>query len=141
MFSMLWPIALVVVSNCLYNICAKTISESGNAFLSLAGTYLVSTLLCLLIYFFGTEHGDLLSEIKSVHWTSYLFGLVLIGLEFGYICIYRAGWKVSMGSLVANTCLACALLVGGVLLYKEAITPTQVVCMLFCGVGLVLVCK
>ena len=39
----------------------------------------------------------------------------MVGLELGYILIYRAGWKVSVASLVANLALACILVLVGVL--------------------------
>ena len=64
-----------------------------------------------------------------------------MGLEIGYILLYRAGWKISSGALVANICLAFILIVIGALLYKEQITLRQVLGIGFCVVGLVLVSK
>ena len=41
MISYVWPIALVVFSNTLYQICAKEVPAGMNAFASLTVTYLV----------------------------------------------------------------------------------------------------
>ena len=67
-----------------------------------------------------------------------MLGLTLIGLEFGYICVYRAGWKMGVASLTGNTCMAFALLVIGALLYKEVLSLKQVIGMAVCAVGLIL---
>ena len=41
MFSYIWPIALVVISNTLYQICAKSVPEGMNPLASLTVTYLI----------------------------------------------------------------------------------------------------
>ena len=68
-----------------------------------------------------------------------LFGICIIGLEYGYINIYRVGWKISTASLVSNIILAVMLLLVGLLVYKESITFTQGMGMFLCLIGLVLV--
>ncbi len=70
-----------------------------------------------------------------------MLGAAIVGLEFGYICIYRAGWKMSVASLVANISLACVLLVVGLLLYREALTLKQAIGMGLCAVGMILIAK
>ena len=42
MFSYVWPIALVVFANTLYQICAKSVPQDLNPFASLTVTYAVS---------------------------------------------------------------------------------------------------
>lgn len=141
MWNMIWPVALVVLANVFYNICTKSTPADANAFLSLTITYLVAAGISVLLFLGDRSAGSLVSELKQLNWTSLVLGVCIIGLEFGYICIYRAGWPVSMGSLVANLCLACVLMVVGVLLYKEVVTLRQILGLLVCGVGLVLLSR
>ena len=141
MWKMIWPIALVVASNCVYNICTKSTPGQANAFLSLAVTYLIAAVCSLLLFLFSPEKNALSTEFKNLNWTAPVLGLVIVGLEFGYICIYRAGWNISVGSLVANISLACALLLIGVLLYRESISLRQIIGIVICAAGLFLVCK
>ena len=42
MLSYIWPIALVVFSNVLYQICAKSVPQNLNPFASLTVTYAVA---------------------------------------------------------------------------------------------------
>ncbi len=68
-------------------------------------------------------------------------GVAIIGLEFGYLMAYRAGWNVSVGLLVANILLAIMLIPVGVLFYKEGFAISKTIGVIFCIVGLVLLNK
>lgn len=66
-------------------------------------------------------------------------GICIIALEFGYIYVYRAGWKVNTASLTANIALACILVIVGFLLYKEVLSLRQIMGIGVCIAGLVLI--
>lgn len=133
---MYWPIALIVLSNVFYHICSKETPEAINPFASLTVTYAVGLLLSIVLYFLTQKDGNLLSEYRHTNWASFVFGLTLVGLEAGYIYLYKAGWNISVGSLIASVLLAIALIVVGVLVYKEAISLRKVAGVLICLVGL-----
>lgn len=65
-----------------------------------------------------------------------LLGIVLVGLEVGFIYAYKAGWQVSMLSIVQSAFLAIALIFVGYLLYHEAITWNKLVGVVICLIGL-----
>ena len=139
MWNMIWPILLVVGANAFYNISTKSMPGKVNAFASLSVTYLTCFVLSVIMFYATSSQKNLLTEISKVNWTSFVLGLSVVALEFGYISIYRAGWKVSAGSLVANISLACVLLFVGLLLYKETISLRQVVGIGVCAAGLLLI--
>ncbi len=141
MWNMLWPIIVTVSANTLYNICAKSTPAEVNAFASLSVTYLIAAACSLMLFFVTGEHKNLLIELAKTNWSTYALGLSIVGLEFGYICIYRAGWRVSVGNLVASITLACVLVFVGALLYREVITPRQIAGVLVCMGGLALLVK
>ena len=141
MWNMLWPLLLIVASNCFYNICTKSMPTNANAFASLTVTYLAGAVLSAILFLVGSKGANLGAEVGKVNWTSLVLALAIVGLEAGYVFLYRAGWKVSLGALTANICLAIALLVIGCLLYRESVTPRQVLGICVCGVGLFLICK
>ena len=138
MWNMLWPILLVVGSNTLYNICTKSTPAGANAFASLFLTYAAAALASLAL-FFASGGGGLLAALRPTNWTAWVLGIVIVGLEFGYIHVYRAGWKVSVASLVANIGLACVLLAVGMLVYRESVSPRQLIGAAVCAVGLILI--
>lgn len=139
MWEMLWPIALVVLANIFYNIVTKSTPSDGNAMLSLTVTYLVGGLCAFGLYWLGKGREGLWQDLGRLNWTSFALGLVVVGLEFGYIHVYRAGWNVNTAPLVANICLACALLFVGFLLFHETLTLRQLLGVAVCVGGLVLI--
>ena len=52
-FSFVWPIALVITSNVVYQICAKSLPDGINPFASLIVTYLIGAAACAVLYFFS----------------------------------------------------------------------------------------
>ena len=136
---MLWPILLILLSNTVYNICTKSTPGNVNAFGALMITYAVATIFTAVIFVFLVKPENVLTELSRVNWTSVVLGMAIVGLELAYIFAYRAGWKVSSASLVANIGLAIVLIFVGVILYGENISLKQVMGILVCCVGLFLI--
>lgn len=141
MINLFWPIILVVAANTLYNIGAKLTPSEIHPFASLTITYFIAALLSIVLFFITSDSKNLIPEIQKANWTAIVLGISVVALEFGYLYIYRVGWNVSTGSLVANIILACVLLIVGVLVYKDNISLHQIFGMVLCVIGLLLVTK
>lgn len=139
--NMLWPVALVVLSNTVYQICAKSIPDSIHPLAALSVTYCIGAITCGILYHFMQRGGSLLGEYRHLNWSSFVLGLCIVGLEVGFIYLYKAGWPVSTGQLVTSSVLAVVLIFVGYLLYHEAITPTKVAGIAICMAGLYLINK
>ena len=139
MFSYIWPIALVVLSNTLYQICAKSVPEGMNPLASLTVTYLVGAAVSCALYFILNRNANLLREIRLTNWAPIVLGVVIVGLEVGFIYAFRAGWQISMAQIVSSAVLAVILIFVGYLLYHEAITWNKIVGIIICLAGLVLI--
>lgn len=139
MLAYIWPIALVVLANTLYQICAKSVPDNLDPFASLTVTYLVSALASFILYCAMNGRVNILREYSRLNWAPFAFGVTLVGLEVGFIFAYRAGWPVSTAQIVQSAFLAVILLFVGFALYKEAITVNKVVGMAVCLVGLYII--
>ena len=139
MLSYIWPIALVVLSNTVYQICAKSVPDEMNPFASLTVTYLVGAAASALLYFLLRPGGNLIRELGKLNWAPLVLGLVIVGLETGWIYAYKTGWQVSTGFIVQSSFLAAALLLVGYLLYHEALTWNKLVGVAICLIGLVFI--
>ena len=139
MFNYIWPIALVVLSNTIYQICAKSVPDNVNPFASLTVTYTIGAIASAVMYFVLNGQGNLIKEISRMNWAPFVFGLVLVGLEAGWIYAYKAGWQVSTATIVQSSFLAVILIFVGLLLYHEALTWNKIVGVLICLVGLVFI--
>ena len=139
MLSCIWPIALVVLSNTLYQVCAKSVPEGMNPLASLTVTYLVATVVSCVMYCVLNRDANLLREIRLTNWAPVVLGIVIVGLEVGFIYAFRAGWQISTAQIVSSAVLAVILIFVGYLLYHEAITWNKIVGIIICLAGLVLI--
>ena len=139
MLSYIWPIALVVLSNTLYQICAKSVPEGMNPLASLTVTYLIGAAVSCAMYYILNRDANLIREIRQTNWAPIVLGIVIVGLEVGFIYAFRAGWQVSMTQIVSSAVVAVILIFVGYLLYREAITWNKIVGIIICLAGLVLI--
>lgn len=131
-----WPIALIVFSNIVYQICAKSVPKDMNTMASMIITYLVGALCSGILFFALFKDGNLAAELKKTNPATILLGVSVVGLEVGFIYAYKAGWPVSTASTVQSVFLAAALVVVGALLYHETVTLSKLAGVVFCLVGI-----
>ena len=139
MWSMLYPILIIVLSNVLYNVCTKSTPSEVNAFATLSITYLIAAVVSFATFFITSKDKNIIAEFSKTNWTTFVLGIVIIGLELGYILAYRNGWAMNTASVTANITLAVALIFVSMIFYKESITIKQVAGIALCGGGLVLI--
>ncbi|MCQ2427440.1 MAG: DMT family transporter [Clostridia bacterium] len=139
MFNYVWPLALVVLSNVVYQICAKSVPDKMNPFASLTVTYLVGAAASFILYFILGKNGNIIKEYKSLNWAPFVLGIVIVGLEVGFIYMYKAGWTVSVAQIVQAAILAVILIFVGRLLYKEPLSWNKILGVIVCLSGLWLI--
>jgi len=141
LFQMIWPIALIVISNIFYNICSKETPAAIDPFASLTVTYIVGALVSLVLYYTLNKSGNIMNELKSINWSGFVLGIAIVGLEAGSIYMYKAGWNISSGHIVHSIILSICLVFVGALIYHEIITLTKIAGILICMMGLYLINK
>lgn len=139
MFNYIWPLALAVLSNVVYHICAKSVPDKINPLASLTVTYAVGMVVSLILYFALNRGAKLVDEYRKLNWAPFVLGIVIVGLEVGFIYAYKAGWPVSIASIVQACALAVILIFVGAMLFKETITWNKIVGMVVCLAGLGLI--
>ncbi len=136
MFSYLWPMALLILSNTVYQVCTKSVPEGMDPFASLTVTYLIGAAASLALSLVLNPGENLLAEYRKLNWAPFVLGVVIVGLEAGWIFAYKAGWQVSTGFIVQSAFLAVTLLLVGYFLYHEALTLNKLLGVAICLVGL-----
>lgn len=139
MFSYIWPLGLVVLSNVFLSDLRKISAGQKDPFASLTITYLVGAIVSLIMYYAVGKGGSIMQELQKTNWAPFVLGLVIVGLEVGYIYAYKAGWPVSAAQIVQAAVLAVILIFVGYLLYKESITWTKIAGIVVCLAGLGLI--
>lgn len=124
--SYIWPLVLMIVSNTVYHVCAKSLPTKLDPLASLTVSYFFAAISSGILYFVVNRgSADLLREYSGMNWVPFLLGLVLVGMEAGSIYAYRAGWSVSTLQVTSAAGIAALLVFVGYLAYHEAITPAS----------------
>ena len=135
------PVICVVFANTLYHICSKQIPSAANPLAMLVVTYSIAAATCFLL-FCATSHGDgFVSQLKIVTWAPVALGVCIVGLEFGFIIMYRFGWNISLASLVTSVAVSMVLVLVGLLFYKEHLDINKFIGVVLCVVGLIFINK
>jgi|GEM_PF-464702 len=129
-------IILAVVSTVLYQIIQKTTPDRVNPLISLFVSYLVAAALCIIIYPFFNKGENLLTEFTKLNWTSIALGIVIVGIEIGFMYAYRAGAHISTTSLITSSLVILLLAPVGILIFKEDFSVYKAMGGVMCVVGI-----
>ena len=139
---MLWfylPVLIVVAANVTYDISSKSIPEGMNAYAGITITYSVLAVFNFLVFQMMNPEIPIIVEWAKINWAVVLFAFTSIGLESGYIFLYRAGWNISLGGMVCNTLLAVCMLLVGRFLFGETVSLKQLTGVILCVAGLIVI--
>ena len=131
------PIALTALATTLYHIAQQSIVPGVHPMVSLVITYATSLVACLAVVPFAPGGGTFVRSIRELNWATYVVGLSIVGVELAILLAYRAGWRISLASVVANVTTALLLVVIGVIGYREHLALRHVIGLLMCLGGLV----
>ena len=132
-------LSLAVVATVAYHVILKLTPGGANPFLSLMLTYGAVALLFAGVLALAPGEFAWREEMRQVNWTAIALALAIIGLDLGFILLYRTGFEVSLGALVTQTAAAMLLVGIGVLVFREKLDLSHGVGIVLCLVGLWLV--
>ncbi len=134
-----WPLFLIVGSNLVYHLSARGAAKGVNPFAALVLAYGIAGLASLALFFATARGTPIASQVRQMNAANYLLGLAIIGLEGGFLCLYRHGWSASVGPIVTYSGIAVLLLVVGALFLGEHVGWRQIAGTVLCLAGIALV--
>jgi multidrug transporter EmrE-like cation transporter len=132
-------LSLAILCTVAYHLVLKLTPAGAHPLLSLMITYALVTLLlgaALLVAPAGFEWRQ---ELRQLNWTALALAVAIVGLDLGFLYLYRGGFDVSLGALVTQSAAAMLLLVIGVAVFRERLSTANVLGLALCVVGLWLV--
>jgi multidrug transporter EmrE-like cation transporter len=76
-----------------------------------------------------------------VNWTAPALAATIVGLDLGFLLLYRAGFELSLAQIVTQSSAAVLLIGAGVLVFRERLTLANVAGILLCVAGLWLISR
>jgi multidrug transporter EmrE-like cation transporter len=130
---------LAIVTTVGYHLVMKLTPAAVNPFLSLAATYTLGAAAFLACYALAPDAPPFREALKPLNWTVFALALSVVGLDIGFLMLYRTGFDVSLGQIVTQSAAALVLLVAGVALFQEKISLANLAGVALCVVGLWLI--
>lgn len=137
-FSYIWPIALIISANVIYQICAKSIPSASNVMVSLTITYFIGATISAILFFATCKGSNFLDEVRKLNYIPLIHGIAIIGLEVGYILAYKAGWEVNKVYMIASSVSFILLLLAGYFMFNEQVTLNKIIGIVVCLIGLII---
>ena len=138
MFLFYFSISLAIASSALYHFVAKSTPSSVNFTVSLLVTYAIAFVITLTGFFFFPVKNGVLAEIRQLNWASIGLAVAVVGIEFGFLLSYRAGWNLGIAAVLVNVIASLILVPVAIVVFKDEITWVNVLGILVCLAGLVM---
>ena len=138
MFLFYFSIILAICSSALYHFTAKSTPVNVNFTVSLLITYGVAFIVTLFTFFFFPAQQGMLTELKKLNWASIGLAIAIVGIEFGFLLVYRSGWNLGIAAVLVNVVASLILLPVAVFIFKDKISSVNIAGILVCFAGLVM---
>jgi len=132
-------LALAIVCTVGYHLVLKLTPAGVNPLLSLLVTYALVTVLFGAILLIAPGGFEWKQEVRQINWTALALAAAIVGLDLGFLFLYRSGFEVSLGALVTQSAAAMLLLAIGVAVFREKLSAPNAVGLVLCLAGLWLV--
>ncbi len=129
-------IAITILSSALYHFSQKQIPAGVDPIVSVIVTYGVAIVLCALLLYFIPPQGGLVASIRTLNWSTYVLALSIVGLETGFLLVYRSGWSIGLAAVLVNVAASLILVPVALLYFKNSLNWVNIVGILVCLVGL-----
>ena len=137
MFLFYFSITLAICSSALYHFVAKSTPANVNFTVSLLVTYGVAFVATLFTFFFFPT-SNVVVELKQLNWASVGLAVAVMGIEFGYLLMYRAGWNLGIAAVLVTVLAALILVPVAVFVFKDKISWINIAGIVVCLAGLVM---
>jgi len=138
MFLFYFSITLAIASSALYHFSAKSTPANVNFPISLVVTYAVALGITFLTAFFFPTTIGIMAELKQLNWASFLLAIAIVGIEFGFLLVYRSGWHLGIAAVLVNVVASLILVPVAIFVFKDKLSLVNVIGILVCLTGLIM---
>ena len=141
MRSFYFPFALTVAGMLFYHLAQKSVPKEMNPFYGTIIAYLVGIFVCAICLFVYPARKSLADSVRDSNWAVLLVGAAAASIEIGFMLAYRAGWRISIAAVATNVTVTALLIPIGIIIFKDQLSLRNILGLVFCILGLVLVVR
>ena len=135
------PFCLTVTGMVFYHLSQKSIPKEMNPYFVTILAYLVGIVVCAICAFTYSGSRSFSESLRQSNWAVFILGAAAASIEVGFLLVYRAGWKISVAAVATNVVLTAMLVPIGLVFFKEQLSLRNILGLIFCVLGLVLVMR
>ncbi len=133
-----FSITLTIASSALYHFSQKSTPTNVNPAVAILATYALALCLTAIVIFFIPAKIGFLAELRQLNWASYLLAFSIVGIEFGYLLVYRSGWNVGIAAVLVNVVASLLLVPIALYVFKQQLSWVNIIGILVCLAGLIM---
>ena len=131
-------ISIAILASALYHFSQKATPKGVNPPVAIMVTYVVAIVLTAGLLRFMPPKNGLWVELRSLNWASYLLAVAIVGLEVGFLLVYRSGWNIGLAAVLVNVVASLLLVPIALLVFKESLNWVNVAGIVTCLMGLIM---
>lgn len=136
----LWPFALAAMTYVAYQILLKSARPEVNILGVLTVAYLAAFVAAGLLWFRFQDLGANRLETRDIA-IGVMLGLSIVGLEYGFVSAFRAGWPLNSAGAIVNVAVALLVVPIGYFFFAEQMSWTKALGLMLCCGGLLLIAR
>ncbi len=133
-----FSIVLTISASVFYHVSQKAIPAFVNPIVSVTVSYILSLALCGILLIFMPPSGGIVAAVKQLNWATYILPLSIVGLEVGYLLVYRAGWNIGLTAVLVNVTASLMLIPVALFIFRDKLNWVNIAGIRVCLVGLVM---
>jgi len=132
---------MAIGGNVFYHLAQKSVAKDVSPLHALIVAYAVALVLCCGAAFFQKGDKALLQSLTEVNWAVWGVGASAFLIELGVLLAYRSGGQIGLLGISVAVATNLILLPVGILLFRENLTKWNLLGVVLCVAGLILVVK
>ena len=136
-----FPVALAVVGMLFYHLAQKSIPKEMNPFFATIIAYVAGIFVCAICAFTYPGEKSFVDSVRHSNWAVFIVGAAAALIEVGFMLAYRGGWRISVAAVATNVAVTAMLIPIGVIIFKDHLSLRNILGLIFCILGLVLVVR
>jgi uncharacterized membrane protein len=135
------PLALAVGGMLFYHIGQKSIPKGINPFYATIIAYVVGIVVLTVSALVLPGNKSFITSVRESNWAVFVVGAAAACIEVGFLLAYRSGWRISVAAVATNVAVTLMLVPIGIIIFKDHLSLRNVLGLIFCVLGLVLVVR
>lgn len=130
-----WPFLLMVITYVGYQLLLKLPRAELNIFGFQTLAYFIAFVCVGCLWLRNPGQGSNRFDVRDFV-VATLFGVTVVGLEFGYVSAFRLGWPVSLTGTAVTVATTVLIVPIGLLVFRENLNSANILGLALCCIGL-----